>query len=534
MEISQESISKQRDRRVKAATEEIYDICIIGGGVHGAWMARDAAIRGLKVLLLEANDYASATSSRSSKMLHGGVRYLERGDVKLVFEALRERERCLKIAPHLCCKQEFLYPIIKGETRPSWQVRIGLGAYDFLARLGTSTKLFPRHRPVSESETIHQRLKKLGLVFQRLLEYSDGQMNDARIVLEAVIDAESLGANCLNYAKVIEAKKGSNWELKFVADKKEFTCKAKVVINAAGPWVGELAKGFSAKRTDLPQVIWSRGIHLLFSEPWEGPGLIIPTGEKGRYYFIWPHFLPGSNSTLVGTTDQQTKVLDSDPKATEAEIEQLLGYLKRDLPDSALAKAKPYQTFCGVRTLASKSKKSDGLASKLSRTEIWVEADDMLHLVGGKFTNARATAEKGIDKAQSLLNAEPVSEQVRQELQNRPLPGSQNFNEKALLEEINTGLQAKLPSFDTDYIYSRAVGLVGRFGSKSRDVLALVEEKSEKASDIGCLRAEVKYTLIKEQAITIEDVVFRRLNLGYLPVDLDECQQEIARLISGQ
>jgi len=368
--------SNKRAAAIQEFKSRTFDLCIIGGGIHGAWMARDAALRGLDVALLEARDYGSATSSRSSKMLHGGVRYLERGDVSLVFDALRERARCLKLAKHLCRSSEFLFPSVKGQTKPTWMIDVGLGIYDAMGRVGQDRevrKLFPPHSRLRDSSHEFQALEGMGLDFRGLLKYSDGQMNDVRLVVEVIKEARSLGAACLNYCKVTSGKRSNDlWEIQFDSLGEPHELKAKTVVSAAGPWARLLSGDLntnspsSTKEKHWPDIIWSRGIHLLFKQAWNLPGLIVPTGEPGRYYFIWPWTLAGVDYTLVGTTDQRTENLEDKPVPTENEVAQLLGYLKRDLPNSGLAGAVPEQSFCGVRTLASASEMPEELRRKRS------------------------------------------------------------------------------------------------------------------------------------------------------------------------
>jgi len=487
--ISQDSFAEGNFARdlgkVSEATSGCFDLVVIGGGIHGAWIARDAVLRGCRVLLLEARDYGEGTSSRSSKMIHGGVRYLESGDVKLVFESLAERARLLDIASHLSREQKFFYPAISGQTRPGWQNRIGLTAYDTLAKISSfrdGTRALPGCRKVESSESGYQRLEKLGLDFDSLLEYSDGQMNDARIVVEAIVDANELGAICLNHAPVVSiSKNGKKFDVGWQRAGEAYSSRTEFIINATGPWTSGIEKMLGRAANSSPKLVLSRGIHLLFDVPWEGPGLILPTGEKGRYYFVWPHFHPGSSATLVGTTDQVTEDCPDDPQASEAEIEQLLGYLKRDLSDSGLATKDPYHSFCGLRALAQMNS-GKGSVSSISRSEIWLEGDGWLSLAGGKYTNARKTAETGVSKFFEIQGKGKPDDDLLEQLRSRKLPGSRGETD---LLTVTQSLEKALP--------------------------AATREQMDQL-----LFCEVKYTLEREQPITVIDILRRRLGLSHL------------------
>ena len=519
--------------KVKEATSGCYDLVIIGGGIHGAWLARDAILRGCRVLLLEARDYGEGTSSRSSKMIHGGVRYLESGDVKLVFESLAERARLLDIASHLSREQRFFYPAISGSTRPGWQNRIGLTAYDALAKISSlrdGTKALPGCRGVSQSEAGYKRLENMGLSFDSLLEYSDGQMNDVRIVVEAILDASELGATCLNHAPVKAiSRKGKNFQVEWERAGESYSTETEFIINCTGPWSSGIEKMLGREQDTFPKLVLSRGTHLLFDVPWEGPGLILPTGEKGRYYFVWPHFHPGSNATLVGTTDQITKEVPDDPQANQVEIDQLVGYIKRDLPSSDLAGAEFYQSFCGLRALA-QTNSGSGSVSSISRSEIWLEGEGWLSLAGGKYTSARHTAESGISKYFEKQKKAAVSKDIIEQVRSRKLPGSQGQADQAKLKKQ---LDKTLSGASEERKNAILDSLIARFGSKSEEVIAYSSSENADSVSNGLLFCEVKYTIEREQPITVIDILRRRLGLSHL-AGFSSKAEELVREIAGR
>lgn len=541
--INSDSFTKTNLERALAETKKAdgaeFDLVVVGGGVHGAFLARDAAFRGYSVLLLEQADFASGTSSRSSKMLHGGIRYLESGDVKLVFDALAERARMLEIAPHLTREQEFYYPIIKGRTRPAWQTKIGLTAYDYLAKTSAyleKQREFAFHSSLELNSDAASGLKDMGLNFEHLFLYRDAQMNDARVVLEAALDARELGATVLNHAKARSfIMKSKKWEVNWDRGGQKYKSTAGFIFNLTGPFANEVKKFLPTPADASTKLVLSRGVHLLFNKPWEGPGLILPTGEKGRYYFVWPHFHPGSNGTLVGTTDDTTKNAELNPEASEEEIEQLLSYLKRDLPEAGFSKQNLYKTFCGIRALAAQGSRGDSSkSSKISRKEVWQEGTGYLSLIGGKFTNARGTAEKGIDIYEKKKNLKSLSAEKRKEIRNRFLPGSAQWKGGSVLDEIYEKISRKIENLymglSLAEVNRLSRNIIERFGAKALDVIALEEsgdsltQDEKKAwlylSKKGASLAEIKYAVRQEMAVSIDDILDRRLGLSYL----DGCQ----------
>ncbi len=537
--LRQKFIQSNLDRdaeRTKQAQEGVYDVVVIGGGIHGAWVARDAALRGFKTLLLEKEDFGHGTSSRSSKMLHGGVRYLESGDVKLVFDALAERARLCMIAPHLTCKQSFFYPAIPGATRPGWQINIGLAAYDFLARISSKLEnldAFPSYERVDSNEPRLADLREMGLEFASMFQYSDGQMNDARIVVEAIVDAVSLGAVALNHAPVVGViRKNKLWSIDWTRAGERHTSEARFVINTTGPWTNSLQNLIGNPPVGSPKLVLSRGIHLLFDRPWEGPGLILPTGEKGRYYFVWPHFHPGSEATLVGTTDQNTTEASEDPQARTDEIEQLLRYLKRDLPNSGLVAGSAFRQFCGIRALAAKSGSNKKSVSSISRSEIWVQGDGWISLAGGKYTNARSTAEKGLDIIERLIGSRKKTLSIKEQLRERPLPGSDGLRaEDETVAQLSAELSKKNEGWSEEQCRRSAALCFARFGSRSGSVIACNNSDNLELAQRGMLTSEIKYTLLEEQAITIADVFRRRLGITHLPGDVESLEAEVLNLV---
>jgi glycerol-3-phosphate dehydrogenase len=507
-----------RKALINKAKGNIYDIAIIGGGIHGACICREASLKGYKVLLLDSNDYAYGTSSRSSKMVHGGLRYLETGDIKLVFESLGERSRLYAQAPHLVRPMRFLYPVIPNKTRPSYQIKIGLQLYDLLAGLHFQSssywsKAFKPHKFILPESEEAKHLKNLGLSFTALYSYSDGQMDDARLTIENILDCLILGATSLNYCKMVSAKfepsSESHWRItcKDKISGSLLESKARFIINATGSWAPDVHK--SIFQEEYYDVVYSRGSHILFNVQWALPGLILPTPVIGRYYFVWPHFSPSGHSTLVGTTDYEVGENDESPIASKDEIDELLSYLKQDLPNSELIRSNMYQTFSGMRILARKPRllsffASSKHVSNVSREHYFLERNQYLALIGGKFTSARKTAERIIKRVQKEI---PITEGILNSnltTRNRPLPGGREYT-----NQTHEKLKAELASFYPTASEEEIIAALARFGSRAELLL------NEQSGDL--FTAQVKVTILKEQAITVEDILHRRLGISLTP-----------------
>ncbi len=532
----------KRAERLRAAAANHFDIAIIGGGIHGASIAREAALRGYSVLLVDARDYAAGTSSRSSKMIHGGVRYLETLDFSLVHEALSERTLMLKNAPHLVRSSRFLYPVISGLTRPAWQIRFGLLLYDLLSReslFGGLSATFPRHQRLSPDGEQTQFLRNQGLQFEALFAYSDGQLDDARFTIETVIDSSSLGAVTLNYVELMNAiafPARAGWELHLrdVINGEEITTRAKFLVNMAGPSAKVVHERLLDRKGNpalpsFPAVVLSKGSHLVFNSPWKADGVILPTPTRGRYYFIWPYFTPGCETlTLVGTTDREISTVEPDPVADEVDEAELLTYLKRDLPSSSLNSDTLIQSFAGIRLLLDPRVGASGRIRKrgvsaISRRDHWVEHYGYLSLIGGKFTTARNTAERAVNRIDEYFLR---NSRVQTGTRTRPLPGGVSWDqttrpslERRLSEHLTIEAQRLgLPPSESA-IKTHAQAAVSRFGTQAEKLLGHEFGTNNPFISSSCavLRSEIRLAILEEQAITVEDVLRRRLSVSLHP-----------------
>lgn len=478
----------------QAAACRHFDLLVVGGGIHGACMAHVAAFNGLKVLLLERGDYASATSSRSSKMAHGGLRYLEMFDFAQVFEGIRAREDLFETARHIAYPWNFLVPVPRQQRFFKYKLGVGLWLYDLMVQDRRR-----RHRWVPGSEAAAEVLADSPLELSGCFLYTDGILDDARLTLEHVLAARQEGALCLNYAEVVslqfKASGGVSVGWRDVLTGESHAAAAGLVINCAGPWVPQVGR---VKPGPLAQRLrFSRGVHLLFSRPWNAPALFLPLGERGRYYFVWPHFA----GTMVGTTEREVDEADPDPQPEEDEIEEILGRLAKDLPGSGLDRSSLHYSFAGIRTLPLRGR--GGSTSRLSRRHVWSYSDGVLSLLGGKLTTAAATACDGLRLALKLAG---VSRKVVP-LKGRLLPGAAGIAE--VEREFRAAVGARgLP----DALAERALR---RFGGRLR-----VFEQRAESWDVcseSCFAGEIELALQEEQAETLEDILRRRLQLEYLP-----------------
>ena len=353
----------QRDEALRQLKENSFDILVIGGGATGAGVALDAATRGLKVALVERDDFASGTSSKSTKLIHGGVRYLEqavkgldKGQLHLVKDALKERAVLLKNAPHLTRPLALLTPLYKRFEKPYY--RVGLKMYDWLAG---KANLFP-----SKGVNAKKALELFPMLKSTDLKggviYADGQFDDARMNVAIAMTAIEQGAVLANHVEVIELLKGDGKicgaHVRDLFSGEEFSIHAQVVINATGPFVDAIRKLDDPKIPSMLKA--SSGIHIVLDKKFSPPdtGLLIPKTEDGRVLFL----LPWLNHTLVGTTDNPAKI-EVNPKASEEDIEYILRHIKLYF-DMPVDRSDVLAAWSGLRPLVSNPKKSFSSGSR--------------------------------------------------------------------------------------------------------------------------------------------------------------------------
>jgi glycerol-3-phosphate dehydrogenase len=367
------------------------DLVVVGGGINGAGLARDAALRGYRVVLLERDDFGAGSSSRTSKLVHGGIRYLEHGALRLVWEASHERRTLLLTAPHLVRPLPFVFPVYRDSRFGPWKLRAGMWLYDVLA----SFRNVASHRMLSVRQGANWRegLRDDGLRGAAL--YWDAAMDDARLVLANVLGAVAAGAQARNRTEVtgIDAlPEGLRVTARDAVHGSQFTVDAAAVAVCAGPWSNE----FFARLGDVSRPLApTRGTHIVVPRLTER-AFTLAAGSDGRVFFV----LPWLDGTLVGTTDVDD---DGDPArvaATEAEIAYLLSEANRYFPEARLQRRDVRATYAGLRPLL----RSGGNESSRSREHAFLEPmPGVLAIAGGKYTTYRAVAEAAVDRLAQRL-----------------------------------------------------------------------------------------------------------------------------------
>jgi len=477
-----------------------FDLAIIGGGINGAGIARDAAGRGLKVLLLEQNDLASGTSSASTKLIHGGLRYLAQGSVRLVREALAEREALMRIAPHLVHPMRFVLPA-EAADRPAWMLRLGLALYDHLG----GRRTLPGRRVVDfHTDPVGAPLKPH---FARGFEYSDCTVDDARLVVANALDAAAHGASIRTRTRVVRADRAAEWTLMLETRGRRDVATARALVNAAGPWLARVAAGVLGLPRPLP-VRLVKGSHIVVARLFAHDRAYILPVPDGRIIFARPF---RDAFTLIGTTEED---FAGDPSAVNVaphEIKYLCdamnGYFRR-----SIAPADVVHAFAGVRALF-----EDGARFARDTTREYVLTLDrgggqapLLTVYGGKITTYRRLAEAALARLAGVLPHAPASTPSTPWTAGRPLPGG----------DFTPGRDADLVA-QTRRAWpflaeSHARRLVEAYGTRVR----LVLDGAARGDDLGprfgadLTGAEIRYLMRHEWAETAEDVLWRRSSLG--------------------
>jgi glycerol-3-phosphate dehydrogenase len=469
-----------------------YDLIIIGGGINGTAIARDAALNGLSVLLLEKDDLASHTSSASTKLIHGGLRYLEYYEFKLVREALKERERLLKTAPHLIYPMLFVLPH-QNAVRPWWLVRLGLWLYD---TIGGRISL-PRSRSLRRNDIVfHAPLKDEGKGFV----YSDAWVDDARLVVLNAIDAARAGAEVRTRTAVTSARREQGeWRVDLSNGE---TVNSKAIVNAAGPWVADMLAKSGVNAAAGIRLI--KGSHIVVDQLFEGEHAYMLQQPDRRIVFAIAY---EKGLTLIGTTDEPVNKPE-DAKITDAEINYLCDaanrYFKRQIgPQDVRA------TYSGVRPLYDDGASEAKAVTRDYVLELDTSGPPLLSVFGGKITTARHLAEEAVTKVAPLLG-KPVSPVT----QDAALPGG----------DLEAGFAAFLDGVKQRWPFlgdARAERMARAYGTMLLSMLGAVKSETDLGRDFGggLSQVEVDWLIDNEWAQTAEDILMRRTKIG-LALDL--------------
>jgi glycerol-3-phosphate dehydrogenase len=475
--------------------ESSYELIVIGAGINGAAIAREAALSGIKTLLVERGDIGGGTSSASSRLIHGGLRYLEHLELGLVYESLRERERLLTLAPHLVEPLELCIPIYRNARRGRWQIGVGLALYDGLS----AGKSLPKRRVFGRDELLTHLP---GLNRQDLVggaSYYDAQIRyPERLVVENVRDAVAHGAALATYSRVtrVRVEQGRATGVEWQSADGRGGASAPLIVNAAGPWVDEVLGPIRHTRL----IGGTKGSHIVVPAFSGAPrsGVYVEAGADHRPFFI----LPWNGLLLIGTTDER---YEGDPAAATIDARErayLVAETERVFPGAAGLDARVLYTHTGVRPLPHRPRGAEGAITRRHLVRRHRAARGLYSIVGGKLTTHRALAEDVLHKLRNELPRRVDRKLTRA----RPLPGSLPAADRALLLDE---LRAKLGEHQAQRLWS----LYGRFAA---DVAALAE-RSELAVTLGggdVLAAELVYGLTVEWARSLEDVLQRRCMAG--------------------
>jgi glycerol-3-phosphate dehydrogenase len=471
---------------------EQVDLLVVGGGINGAGIARDAAGRGLSVMLVEKDDLAAHTSSASSKLIHGGLRYLEQFDFKLVRESLVERERLLRAAPHIVEPLEFIIPMTPS-GRAAWKVRAGLFLYDHLGR----RKVLPGSRSL--------RLGELGVGLRPELDqgfaYWDCRVQDSRLVVLNAMDASERGATILTRTELLTARReGPHWIARIHSSGHERSVEARALVNAAGPWASELFSRIQGtKHSHSVRLV--KGSHIVVPRLYEGAHAFLLQSPDGRVVFAIPF---EEEFTLVGTTDVDwSEALDT-PTISDAEIDYLLGMVGAHFTRKMTAKDVIW-SFAGIRSLFDDGVSDPSKATRDYRLELDTSGAPMLSVFGGKITTYRRLAERALDRLAPFL---PEAGKV--------------WTERALLPggDVPDGDVGKLVRELVEAFPALPPRLLGRlaktYGTAAHEILGGTASIGDLGAHFGAdlYACEVDYLVRHEWARSAEDILWRRTKLG--------------------
>ncbi|MCK5208948.1 MAG: glycerol-3-phosphate dehydrogenase/oxidase [Cyclobacteriaceae bacterium] len=463
---------------------EEWDIIVIGGGASGLGTALDAASRGFKTLLLEQNDFAKGTSSRSTKLVHGGVRYLQQGDISLVLEALRERGLMLQNAPHLVRNQSFIIPNYEWWGGPFYA--IGLKMYDMMAGklgLGPSKSLTPEETIKSIPTLVNNGLKG-GVVYQ------DGQFDDARMAISLALTCADYGGTVLNYMEVTGLLKNDEdiiegVEVRDLENNENYRLKAKAVINATGVWADRVMQMDKPDTKDMIRP--SQGVHLVLDKSFlqSKDAIMIPHTSDGRVLFAVPWY----NRVIVGTTDTLVKDASLEPRALEEEIEFILntaGIYLTKVPTRKDVKS----IFAGLRPLAA-SEGDEKSTKEISRHhKVLISISGLITITGGKWTTYRKMGEDAVDKALLIAG----------------LPERKSITENLMIHSYSQTVSLD----DPNSVYGSDLNAIEAIALENKKYAGLLSD------ELQISKVQLIWAVREEMARNVEDFLARRTRVLFL------------------
>ena len=524
-----------------------FDMILIGAGINGSGIARDAAMRGLKVLLLDKGDISSGTTQWATRLIHGGLRYLEHYEFALVRESLRDREAILHVAPHLVRPLGFLVPVYDRSARGPLMIRLGMTLYDTLSfdKSMENHKMFNRSKTMEREPGLNpEGLKAAAFYYDAQLEYAE------RVAVENAVSARNHGATVITYANV-ERLVQENGDVKGVEFTDElggekYTVRAPVTVNVAGPWVDEVLKEMQPAGDDEEAGRFmggTKGSHLIvdpFPGAPKGEALYVEARKDGRPYFI----VPWNGRYLIGTTDLRYDGDLDHVEATEDEIEYLLDETNYVIPQANLSREDVLFTYSGVRPLPfSPSGETGGVTrshvvfdhakggsaagGKVKSASLKMpNFEGLISIIGGKLTTYLNLSRQTTDAVYKKLGRKAPKSQVRK----TPLPGGETSDFEAYAEGFKAA--TSIP----EVLSERLLKL---YGVRAPEVLAIAKDDPDLmeplASDVtvqnGIIGAEIVWAFQEEMAETLADVLLRRTMVGYdanVALDVDEAAAEVA------
>ena len=476
-----------------------FDLLVIGGGIYGAWTAYDAALRGFKVALIEKKDWASGTSSSSSKLIHGGLRYLEQFHFGLVKKSLEERKRLFQLAQHRVLPLRFLIPVYRDNPAGSFRLKIGLTLYDLLAGKGQPV---PPHQGLSTHKVLNRYpfLKQEGLVAG--YTYGDCQVDDARFTLEVVHGAHEAGAITANYAQAEKLLTHGDHVVgalvKDLISNQSMEVRASMVVNTSGPWAGEL----SGDKRQSYYIRLTKGVHLLLPPLPTRDALLIMIKRDKRIFFMIPWY----GKTLMGTTDTDFKGDPDTVRVEEEDIDYLLTEANRVFHDKIWDRSSILGSFAGLRALRNQPGRNPSQVTR--EWSILQSSEGLLVSIGGKFTSARADAAKLVDRVMQSLK---ISKNVKSPTATKPLPWSPDVSDKdwksAMVgKNIGLGLDPETAEWS-----------LFRYGTSLKEIQDLLVRDPALAEritpELPFCKAEIIHCASKEMVVHLEDLLRRRIPL---------------------
>jgi glycerol-3-phosphate dehydrogenase len=494
--------AKDRTQQIKKLQDNQFDILVIGGGITGAGIALDAAIRGLKVALIEKGDFAEGTSSRSTKLIHGGLRYLKQLEIGIVKETGQERTILHRNAPHIVYPEKMLLPIIKGGSLGRYSTSLGLYVYDYLAGVPRKERRFMlnKTKTLSNEPLLKEEILLGGGMY---IEY---RSDDARLVIEVLKTAHEKGAVSINYVNaddlIYENGKVKGAKVTDVRNNQSFEIKAQKVINAAGPWVDELRKSdnsLKGKRLHL-----TKGIHIVVPKERlkikQAVYFDVPT--DGRMVFA----IPRQDIVYIGTTDTNYSDSKDFCFANKSDVDYVLKAANYIFPTVKLKTEDVISTWAGLRPLIHEDGKSP---SDLSRKdEIFISESGLISMAGGKLTGFRKMAERAVDVALKQLMMEKGMSYISCTTDKIVLSGGDISGEKTIVDFENNLIKS-FPQIEAKSVIS----LARKYGSNSIEIL---NNSAKYTSDVhALLLAEIDYSIEHEMCMSLGDFIVRRTGRLY-------------------